>query len=474
MSELTGITFYFETFVSMKLNFLFRTANRWFSDTPERALDQAYKAALMIKAIEDEHFNGKKISAESANYGDSVISYFESELKKYLKTVKFRLAEFRGSRSIFSNSEQRMLNTNRTDTFNNSSQYYSNELNEKQSIIFEKLNFIDEIISKYTKKKSPVPSASLIPIPQPKANQVIQASSNQIVTNQTPNQPQSLQKEAVTKRGVVTNVETVSDKTGVLPRSILRTFNRIQSELDPKAEEEVVKNFRNSKLKTIISLKFILTLIIVPILTHQVTKTLIVGPIVDQFRTDSNPVIFLNLDMEEEAFVELQRFEEELKFKSLLGFSPELSQEKREEQVREKAVEMAKEYRDRSANAIKNIFSDLLSLAAFGLVIFNSRQDIVVLKSFMDDIVYGLSDSAKAFIIILFTDIFVGFHSPHGWEVILEGVSRHLGIPESRDFIFLFIATFPVILDSVIKYWIFRYLNRVSPSAVATYRNMNE
>jgi predicted transcriptional regulator len=283
-----------------------------------------------------------------------------------------------------------------------------------------------------------------------------------------------LQKEAVTKRGVVTNVETVSDKTGVLPRSILRTFNRIQSELDPKAEEEVVKNFRNSKLKTIISLKFILTLIIVPILTHQVTKTLIVGPIVDQFRNDSNPVIFLNLDMEEEAFVELQRFEEELKFKSLLGFAPELSQEKREEQVREKAVEMAKEYRDRSANAIKNIFSDLLSLAAFGLVIFSSKQDIVVLKSFMDDIVYGLSDSAKAFIIILFTDMFVGFHSPHGWEVILEGVSQHLGIPESRDFIFLFIATFPVILDSVIKYWIFRYLNRVSPSAVATYRNMNE
>jgi hypothetical protein len=113
-------------------------------------------------------------------------------------------------------------------------------------------------------------------------------------------------------------------------------------------------------------------------------------------------------------------------------------------------------------------------LIAFSLVIFNSKQDIVVLKSFMDDIVYGLSDSAKAFIIILFTDMFVGFHSPHGWEVVLEGISKHLGIPENRDFIFLFIATFPVILDSVIKYWIFRYLNRVSPSAVATYRNMNE
>jgi hypothetical protein len=87
---------------------------------------------------------------------------------------------------------------------------------------------------------------------------------------------------------------------------------------------------------------------------------------------------------------------------------------------------------------------------------------------------YGLSDSAKAFLIILFTDIFVGFHSPHGWEVILEGLASHLGIQPNHSAIFLFIATFPVILDTILKYWIFRYLNRISPSAVATLKNMNE
>jgi hypothetical protein len=103
-----------------------------------------------------------------------------------------------------------------------------------------------------------------------------------------------------------------------------------------------------------------------------------------------------------------------------------------------------------------------------------NQKELGVLKSFLDETVYGLSDSAKAFIIILFTDMFVGFHSPHGWEVLLEGVARHFGLPANRDFIFLFIATFPVILDTIFKYWIFRYLNRISPSAVATYRNMNE
>jgi hypothetical protein len=348
-------------------------------------------------------------------------------------------------------------------------------VNEKQSIIIEKLDFIDKIVSKYLQKRKAEPSAALIPLSQEQAKQVIKSDFNQLLIDNTDSQPKSLQKDpVVNKNGVISDVDTISDKTGVLPRSILRTFSRIQEELDPKAEEKVIKNFRNSKIKTVISLKFILTLIIVPILTQQLTKTFLISPVVDHFRSGNESAIFLNLDMEEEAFEELKRFEEELKFKSLLGLAPQLSPEKMEETVKEKAVEMAEEYRDKGTNAIKNVFADILSLAAFGLVIFNSKRDIVILKSFMDDIVYGLSDSAKAFIIILFTDMFVGFHSPHGWEVILEGISRHLGLPENRDFIFLFIATFPVILDSVIKYWIFRYLNRVSPSAVATLRGMNE
>lgn len=451
---------------------IFRAANQWFLGTPERALDQAYRAALMIKAIEDEHFNGKKISASSGEYSDSVISYFEADLKKYLKTAKIRLAEFKSSRSVFSSTEAKNLESRR-NKFNSSSLNLDLD-NEQQFIIIEKLNFIDQIIKKYSEPERL--NKSLVPLSQLQDKQIIQSGLNQSITTEINDEPRSLQQGAVTKNTAVPDIESVSDKTGVLPRSILRTFNRLQQELDPKAEEEVVKNFRNSKLKTIFSLKFILTLIIVPILTHQIAKTFIVGPIIDNFRSENqNPAgIFLNLEMEEEAFSELKLFEEELKFKSLIGLAPKISSEELEEQVKEKAALLAEEFRAKGNNSIKNIFADLLSMASFALVIIKSKQEISILKSFMDDLVYGLSDSAKAFIIILLTDIFVGFHSPHGWEVILKGISQHLGLPENQDFIFLFIATFPVILDSVFKYWIFRYLNRVSPSAVATYRNMNE
>ena len=55
----------------------FRSAGQWISDTPERSLDEAYEAALAIKAIEDEHFNGHKISPLLGNYTDSEMGYFQ-------------------------------------------------------------------------------------------------------------------------------------------------------------------------------------------------------------------------------------------------------------------------------------------------------------------------------------------------------------------------------------------------------------
>lgn len=209
-------------------------------------------------------------------------------------------------------------------------------------------------------------------------------------------------------------------------------------------------------------------------LTQQVSKQLLIAPIVDQMISGKEAPIFLNSEMKEEALHELQSFEEELKLESLIYKTPELAPEAIEERVQHKAEEIASEYHSKADSAISNVFADLLALVAFGLVVFTSKRQIIVLKSFIDDIVHGLSDTAKAFIIILFTDMFVGFHSAHGWEVFLEGFASHLGLPANRNLIFLFIATFPVILDALCKFWIFQYMTRLSASAAATYRNMNE
>ncbi len=422
--------------------------------TTERSLSRAHEAASLIKAMEDEYFNGEQIPAQHALYGSSVMNYLHSELDKFLKTVRMSLTEFNFSRSWFSNFNQKKLKLARTNglvtvnnTFDIQSKTYANE-------VLEKLTFIDQVVGKYTDVKE-----SSLDVP-PQITQVERIATDNIQQKSPP--------PKLTKRP-----ESKAEQTSVLPRSIISTLNRLKIELDPKSEEDVVQKFRYSQRRTYVSIKLVLFLVIVPFLTFQLSKHLLISPIVERVRSTSKSEIFLNYEMEEKALEEIKKYEEKIKFEQLLT-GTELSPPILEEKIKAKVSEIATVYRYESTHAIENVFADLCALAAFIWLLITSKREIAILKDFIDQVVYGLSDSAKAFIIILFTDMFVGFHSTHGWEVILAGVSRHLGLPENQGFIFMFIATFPVILDTIFKYWIFRYLNRISPSAVATYRNMNE
>lgn len=259
-----------------------------------------------------------------------------------------------------------------------------------------------------------------------------------------------------------------------VPRSLSKTFEKFKQKLNPEAENKTLEGFRISRYQTVASIKHIVLIIVTPIIINLLSKNLVFGPIVDHIWNISQPGIFLNESQEERAYIELQRFEEKLNFEILIGKFPNLSDEWMAIKVQQKAFEIAEEYTKESTQAIKNIFADILSIIVLISLIISRKRELAIMKSFFDELVYGLSDTAKGFLIILFTDIFVGFHSPHGWEVMIEVILRHFGLPESRDFIFLFISTFPVVLDTIFKYWIFRYLNRISPSAVATYHSMNE
>nr|YP_009731948.1 heme binding protein cemA [Gracilaria edulis]QHS70496.1 heme binding protein cemA [Gracilaria edulis]UAD85575.1 envelope membrane protein [Gracilaria edulis] len=264
------------------------------------------------------------------------------------------------------------------------------------------------------------------------------------------------------------------DKTGVIPRSISKLFEKFKKELDPNAEIEAIEEFKVARYQTVASVKYLVFLFIMPILINQVSKSFIFSPLTNYFWNREEHIIFLNQSQEERAFAELQRFEEKLHFEILIGKLQNPSSNLINYRMTEKALELAVDYANESSCAIKNILADLLSISIFVSIMISSKRQFSILRSFLNELIYNLSDTAKAFLIILFTDMFVGFHSPHGWEVIIEIILRHLGLPESRDFIFVFISTFPVVLDTIFKYWIFRYLNKISPSAVATYHNMNE
>ncbi len=454
---------------------------QWVSNTPLRSLEQAYEAALRIKAIEDQHFQGGSIGA-NGEHGQNVSRYFQIQLRQQLSQIELRLAEFRAS-STFSRLpdpdrngsgptassakevKNKELHTPDTSPPESNGKSPENGRQRRDPSILEKLQFIDQVTSRYKRPPSKPKSISA-----PPEGQTEQLTSRLISTQPSP----SDNSNELIKAGPSNGDAPVASKSAILPRSILRTASQIRRELSSQAEEELIQEYRDARNRTLVSVRFLLLLAILPLLTQILSKNFLFGPLVDHWQQRDPSAITLSVEFQEKALSEFEFFKERIEFERILHHqSPELDLEA-EDQLSAKAEELLQKYGRKNSEGLKNVFADLLSLLVFGWLIFIGREEIEVLKSFLDRLIYGLSDSAKAFIIILFTDVFVGYHSPHGWEVLLSNLAAHLGVPENRDLIYGFIATFPVFLDTVFKYWIFRYLNRVSPSSVATYRAMND
>ena len=214
-------------------------------------------------------------------------------------------------------------------------------------------------------------------------------------------------------------------------------------------------------------------LFLIPLLVQVTVKTIIFDPLLGNYSNKNPTKIELSAEIKQEFLREYSAFKESLEIKQLLGVIPKLSEVDKEEKLSEKVIEIWQESRNRALNGWKNILSDGVALFTFvGLVYFN-RTKITIIRSFSNRAFLNLSDPLKVFLFILITDMFVGFHSAEGWEVLLAGVLAHFGLPESPVAINAFIATVPVIIDSCIKFWIFSYLTRYSPAASAIYERMN-
>jgi len=468
---------------------------QWYRETPQRALDGAYEAARAIEKIEKQHFNGQPVPLKLRT--ESVITnYFQSEVQKNLKFVQTRLREFKSSSLVVEVATKLkpppfppvpvdsvdtgdLESTDFTNDYEVTTETYRSEIVSSPvdtQVALDKLAFIDTVLQRY--RSAAIQQAAAVAATNSKSAQPSRRTIERLDNAIKPLPIKSVENSLYESDFISDDISedpSKLDSSSFIPRSILRTANRFRKELnpDPGTEDNILSDFRNSRARTRAAVSFVLGLMIVPLLTQQISKNLIVGPIVDQMKGPEQIEIRINPEIENQVLSELAHFEDRLKFENLT--SPiKLSSREIEIQLEGKAQELKREYQWDLRQPLKNAISDLISLVALTIYFLLNKQKIAVLKSFFDEIIYGLSDSAKAFIIILFTDVFVGFHSPHGWEVIVESVLNHFGLPQDRNFINMFIATFPVMLDTVFKYWIFRYLNQISPSAVATYRNMNE
>jgi hypothetical protein len=410
---------------------VFQQINQWIVKTPLRSLSEAYNAALAIQAIEEKHFAGQAIAANS-NHTDAGFSYFRDKRDHYLQIIRLRLAEFKTSSLI-------------SDLLHASpDKHLPQEMSQDsdESVVLEKLSLIESILARYEIQRQL--EASVFPRKQ---NQEGSFPLDESLPNF--DQTDSLQR--------------------IRSGSVFDTANQIKKELTPEYEREVLYELRTARRRTIRAIRFLILLILVPLIVQFAGKSLLIEPLIHQF--NHSPQIVLIGESKKQALEDLAYFRENLEFDTLVNDGHQTDSE---QLLKAEANRLLERYSEESTEGIKNLMADGLAFVTFVALIYFGRQQMVTLKSLIDRVFFGLNDATKVFLIILFTDMFVGYHSSHGWEILLEGIAEHFGFPSDRNTIFLFIATVPVMMDATFKYLIFNYLTRKSPSAVAVYRTMNE
>nr|QHN89474.1 chloroplast envelope membrane protein [Melaleuca alternifolia] len=142
--------------------------------------------------------------------------------------------------------------------------------------------------------------------------------------------------------------------------------------------------------------------------------------------------------------------------------------------IHKETIQLIKMHNEDHIHMILHLSINITSFIIFSGYSILGNEELAILNSWVQEFLYNLSDTIKAFSILLLTDLCIGFHSPHGWELMIGYVYKDFGFVHNDQIISGLVSTFPVILDTIFKYWIFRYLNRVSPSLVVIYHSMND
>nr|YP_010318622.1 chloroplast envelope membrane protein [Corydalis trisecta]QHE65885.1 chloroplast envelope membrane protein [Corydalis trisecta]UFP91500.1 envelope membrane protein [Corydalis trisecta]ULX45309.1 chloroplast envelope membrane protein [Corydalis trisecta] len=183
---------------------------------------------------------------------------------------------------------------------------------------------------------------------------------------------------------------------------------------------------------------------------------------------------FLNNTQEKNVLEKFIELEELFLLDEMIKEYPETHIQKLRLGIHKEMIQLVKMHNENHIHSILHFVTNIICFAILSGYSILGNEELVILNFWVQEFLYNLSDTIKAFSIILLTDLCIGFHSPHGWELMIGSVYKDFGLDHNDQILGVLVSTFPVILDTILKYWIFHYLNSVSPSLVVIYHSMND
>lgn len=223
------------------------------------------------------------------------------------------------------------------------------------------------------------------------------------------------------------------------------------------------------------SAKFLALLILIPWALDFVVHDFVLMPFLDRY-VKTVPLAAQMLDVRRSQKLEMVKVlkTEKARFRLEveIGKSPPLSDEEVWWELRDKALELRDERRLENRKAFANIWSDLVFGISLFILLYLNQSKVALLKFTGYKIINNISDAGKAFLIILVTDIFLGYHSESGWQTLVEIILEHYGIEADESAIITFVCVVPVFMDACVKLWLFKKLPGLAPRVSNIFKEM--
>ncbi|CAN7070238.1 unnamed protein product [Brassica oleracea var. botrytis] len=240
-------------------------------------------------------------------------------------------------------------------------------------------------------------------------------------------------------------------------------------------EEDILYEDRVFRYASSKSAKFLAVLILIPWALDFLAHDYVLMPFLDRY-VKTVPLAAHTLDVRRsqklEMVKELNREKARYRLEVEIGKTPPLSDGDLWWELRGKALELREEWRLENRKAFANIWSDMVFGISLFVLLYANQGRVALLKFTGYKIINNISDTGKAFLIILITDIFLGYHSESGWETLLEIIMEHYGLEVEQSTITIFICLVPVVIDACVKLWLFKFLPRLSPRVSNIFQEM--
>nr|YP_010269245.1 chloroplast envelope membrane protein [Bulbophyllum tianguii]UIG86913.1 chloroplast envelope membrane protein [Bulbophyllum tianguii]BCG62204.1 Chloroplast envelope protein [Bulbophyllum funingense]BCZ50121.1 Chloroplast envelope protein [Bulbophyllum kwangtungense] len=227
------------------------------------------------------------------------------------------------------------------------------------------------------------------------------------------------------------------------------------------------------KKKALASLPYLVSILFLPWWVSLSFKKCIETWVLNWWNTRQSEIL-LNDIQEKNVIEKFMELEELFLLDEMIKEYSETHMQRFRIGMHKETIQLVQRHNESHFHIILHFSTNLICFAILSGYFFLGNEELFILNSWIQEFIYNLSDTIKAFSILLVTDLWIGFHSTHGWELMIGSIYNDFGLAQNDQIISGLVSTFPVILDTIVKYWIFHFLNRVSPSLVVIYHSMNE